>query len=401
MTWQDELRQLDEELAAGRLSAEDYRRQRDELLSQSASTAGPSGSPPPVSTPAIGQPAQPPQPVQPPQQQQPPGGPFPPPFRWDQAPPESTQVMGQIGEDANGGSDTTQVVPGAPRPPGMPPQSGMPPQAAGMPPQTWGVPPQAGGMPPVPGWPQEQAPPWGGMDLPTTDTTPGWFKQGPEVFEAGGGSRTVRILGVIGVVALLIGISVGAYYLFRPDTTGAGGGGGGGATAAPTSTQSSAPPTTTSTKPEGPPIAELPGTATDASRVKTFADVEAVGYLTNQEIDAYHASNAGMSKMAISNSGDSRIIVLITQQADPAGAAKTRDALNDLQLRFKLSTLQAQPGVLSAGLDNADPGPLRRAHYASGRYVVRIQVQGIDKAEVDRLYSEVLGTQLDELPADA
>jgi hypothetical protein len=240
------------------------------------------------------------------------------------------------------------------------------------------------------------------MDLPpTTDTTPAWFKQGPEVFEAdGGGSRTLRILGVVGVVLLLIGISVGAYYFFRPDTNPTGSGGGTTTTAAPTSSPSAPPTTTTAKQPEGP-IAELPGTATDTSRVKTFADVEAVGYLTNQEIDAYRSSNAGTSIMAISNSGDSRIIVLVTQQADPAGAVRTRNALNDLQLRFKLAKLPAQPGVLSTGIDNADPGPLRRAHYASGRYVVRIQVQGADKAEVDRLYSEVLGTQLDELPADA
>jgi hypothetical protein len=261
------------------------------------------------------------------------------------------------------------------------------------------------GVPPVPSWQQDQAPPWGGMDLPpTTDTTPAWFKQGPEVFEADrGGSRALRILGVVGVLVLLVGISVGAYYFFRPDPTGARSGGQGAATAASTTQQAAtstpSPPTTAS--PEGPPIAQLPGAATDTSRVKTFADVEAVGYLTNQEIDAYQSSNAGTAKMAISNSGDSRIIVLVTQQVDPAGAAKTRDDLNDLQLRFKLTTLSAQPGVRSAGIDKADPGPLRRAHYASGRYVVRIQVQGIDKAEVDRLYSEVLGTQLDELPADA
>jgi hypothetical protein len=389
VTWQDELRQLDEELAAGRLSAEDYRRQRDELLSQTASspsgTGDPSGS---ASTPPGGQ------------QAGGQSGPFPPPFRWDQSPAEATQRIGPARNQANGGSETTkvgreqagndaertQVVRGGPRQPGRP-EGAM---GRGMPPG-----------PPGPPWAQsEQAPPWDGTDLPaTTDTTPAWFKQGPEVFESdGGGSGVLRILGVVAIVLLLVSISVGAYYFFRPDaSTGAGRTT---TVAAPTSSQPAAQ-TTTSTKPEGLPIAELPGTATDTSRVKTFADVEAVGYLTNQEIDEYRKSKAGKSSMAISSRGDVRIIVLVTQQADASGAKQTRDALHDLQLRFKLGALPAQQGVLSAGIDNTDPGPLRRAHYASARFVVRIQVQGADKAEVDRLYSEVLSKQLSELPADA
>jgi hypothetical protein len=38
VAWQEELRRLDEELAAGRLSADDYRRQRDDLLAEGATT---------------------------------------------------------------------------------------------------------------------------------------------------------------------------------------------------------------------------------------------------------------------------------------------------------------------------------------------------------------------------
>ena len=480
MTWQDELRQLDEALAAGQLSAEDYRRQRDDLLSRSASMPsrrppppapadaelGPPSGPQPVppagtlpgpGTPPGGQPTQAQQPPKfpPPQFQQPPqfpppqfqqqSGPFPPPFRWDQAPPESPQVMGPLRDQPGPGQPGLGTKPGngpgAKGPgsgpangPGSGPRTGPlngPGNGPGNGPlngaggsedaeQTLVVPrtprpgqPQPGGPgqgpgpSPVPPWQQhgDHGPLWGGAELPPPmDNTPGWFKQGPEVFdEAPGGSRAIRIFSVVGVVLLLIGISAGAYYFFRTDPDPAGSGGPT-ATATAATGQSPAASTqapTTTAKPEGPPIAELPGTATDTARVKTFVDIEAIGYLTNQEIDAYRAAGAGASKLAISNSGDSRIIVLITQQADAAGAARTRDALNDLQLRFKLTQRPAAPGVLSAGIDNADPGPLRRAHYASGRYVVRVQVQGIERAEVDLLYDEVLGMQLDELPADA
>jgi hypothetical protein len=245
----------------------------------------------------------------------------------------------------------------------------------------------------------DQRPPWSRADRPAPEPTPAWYKQGPEFEDSDGGSRAIRIMTVIGVVLLLIGISASAYYVFRPENKPSGPVASSQAT--PSAGTQGSTQGATPTKQDGPPIAELPGTGTDTSRVKTFVDVEAIGYLTNQEIDAYRSTGATASKLAISNAGNSRIIVLVTQQADPAGAARTRDALGDLQLRFKLGALTAAPGVLSAGIDNADPGPLRRAHYAAGNYVVRIQVQGIDRGEVDRLYSEVLGTQLDELPANA
>jgi hypothetical protein len=93
--------------------------------------------------------------------------------------------------------------------------------------------------------------------------------------------------------------------------------------------------------------------------------------------------------------------VLVTQHRDSAGAASTRDALHQIQLQFNLTARDAPPGVLASGIDATDDGPLRRAHYASGSYVVRVQVQGNDRAEVERQFSEVLGIQLDELAANA
>ena len=84
MTWQDDLRQLDEELSSGQLSAEDYRRRRDELLARQA----PEGAEGAV-----------------------PATPFPPPFRWEIAVPDDTQVVQPIRDDAPP-SDATQVVSG-------------------------------------------------------------------------------------------------------------------------------------------------------------------------------------------------------------------------------------------------------------------------------------------------
>lgn len=122
MTWQDELRRLDEELAAGRLSADDYRQRRDQLLAAANSNPSTGGQPvvqapqqaPWQQGPQQQAPQQQAPPQQAPQQQTPqqqgppqqpqqwpapssaqPGNPFPPPFRWETtAPaPEATRFV--------------------------------------------------------------------------------------------------------------------------------------------------------------------------------------------------------------------------------------------------------------------------------------------------------------------
>jgi len=218
VTWQDELRRLDDELAAGRLSAEDYRRQRDDLLSQTASGGPPVrpvakrfGDPDPDADDQPAQPLRPPLPPSTPVPQQRQAGPFPPPFRWDET-PESTQVMGTVRDDAGTASDSTadspdgadaertQVVPGAPGPP-VPPR--RPSQAA-------------------PYWQQgEHTPSWASADLPpTTDITPAWYKQGPEFETTDGQRRGWRIFIMVAVLLLIVGATASTFYVVRNRSNG-------------------------------------------------------------------------------------------------------------------------------------------------------------------------------------
>src|SRR5262249_22487760 len=100
MTWQDELRRLDEELAAGRLAPEEYRHLRDALLSSQSdqpTTRRPADQEPDLD--ATRGPAQPPSPPEP--------TPFPPPFRWDNGGLEPTQRT-QMSPDSND-TERTQV----------------------------------------------------------------------------------------------------------------------------------------------------------------------------------------------------------------------------------------------------------------------------------------------------
>lgn len=405
MSWQDELRRLDDELAAGRISADDYRSRRDQILSTAVSpgaappAAGESTAMlPPVTaqTPPPAQPAQPTPPAQ--------GG----------GDADKTQIVS--GQDV-GDSDRTQSVGGwraAPPEdpnrtqvvPGVPPQAhaGARPPRPAPPPPAHGSPPGGFPQPNQPPWQNEEelAPPWAGQDFPPLAAagTPDWARQGPEVFETekkGGAGKT---LGIIGIIVLLLAIAAGAYFLFRPDDTQAGdNGGGGGSGGGGGASQTTDAPPSTPEEPEGP-IVELPGETQNMKQVDTFEKVKAIDYLTPQEIALYEQGGATDSAVAISTDSGVRIIVLVVTTDGATSAAEARDALAALQLRFNLAEREAPESVQAAANEGASRGPLLRAHYSSGDQVVRVQAQGEDAEAANRLFGEVLDAQLERLPAD-
>lgn len=85
MTWQEELRRLDAELAAGRISAEEYRTRRDEARGRHSPTAGPRGQQP-----------------------------FPPAFSWADSRPQLHPVSSEPQQPAAHAAtgEAAQVVPG-------------------------------------------------------------------------------------------------------------------------------------------------------------------------------------------------------------------------------------------------------------------------------------------------
>lgn len=375
MTWQDELRRLDEELATGRISADDYRTRRDRIMATAVSP-GSEPAPAPSESTTIMAPIT---------------SATPPPGKPEDA--DKTQIVpgGNVDSDRTqsvGGwratppedPNRTQVVPGVPQ---QPFANSRPPRPA----------PGEQNLPP---WQQEEplAPPWAGQDFPplVTAGTPDWALQGPEVFETKKKSGAGKVLGIIAIVVVLVGIAAGAYFLFRPDANNQADPGGGG-----DKTSESVP--TTEEKPKGP-IAELPGDQQNMGKVKTFTDVENIDYLTPQEIAIYQAGDASESAVAISTDSDVRIIVLVVTMSSPEAAAEARDALAALQLRFDLAERETEEGVQAAVNEKASSGPLQRAHYSSGDKVIRIQTQGKDADAANKLFDQVIVDQLDRLPAD-
>lgn len=273
VSWQEELRNLDEELASGRLSADDYRLRRDQVLSSAVAYGDPAQQ-------QVQQPGQQPQqPFQQQQQQQPPAPPQQPQAPQQSGQPssaDSTQIIAPVNQPPQGGEgertqvvpnwqqqqqadpNRTQVVPPVASPPGGFPQQGQSSPAGGFPQQgqaspAGGFPQQQHGyqQPPQQGWTDNDAsPPWGGSDFPPISPVGSteWVKQGPELFEdkpKGKGGKIAII--VIVAVLVLGGLGVGGYFAFK---------GGGGEptdpTAQPQPTQSQNAPPTSSAKPKTP-----------------------------------------------------------------------------------------------------------------------------------------------------
>ncbi|HKR51778.1 MAG TPA: hypothetical protein VJT72_19780 [Pseudonocardiaceae bacterium] len=191
MTRPNELQQLDEDLAAGRLSPEDHRRRRDELVRDAA------GSAPQVASP------------------------FPPAFRWETSSPEApTQVMPVVGQGTGGGdlaaapqAERTDAVPSTPfyrQEPG----------------QVRGLFQPADGPSGNNGNNSDStAPPWASLNLPPIAEQPlaeqqsAWIRHGPEVFEAPAVQpRSKQIIGIAVLGVLVVGLmGAGVAYFLSAD----------------------------------------------------------------------------------------------------------------------------------------------------------------------------------------
>lgn len=411
MSWQEDLQQLDTALAGGQISADDYRRRRDEVLAKA------SGGNPPTPAPE----AQPPQPAAPEPQQPAPGdaqqsqhGHFPPPFRWQStAPPvssvDATQTMRPVGQDAdrtqvvsgdrtqvvpdNQSADRTQVVRGAPG------QQG--PNSGGFPAQYY---PQQQGDP-AGGWPQQKpmqqpdtSAPWAGSEFPPLGSPGNWaIKQGPEVFgnSSASGGRRGLVAALVVVVVVLLG--VGAYFLFF---SGSG-----------KSTNQANPPAVTTTAPKPPPkpkddleIGTLPGTRQDQSGISSFTDVVNGGLLTNGENQAYETAGASGARLATSTLPGPMHLQVLTVRTSSASAAGTAVAsLVTLQSTYAFTpyTGTTPPGVRIEAIAAGPGHPATiRAHYAHNRTVVRVQVDGADLNSISTAFGQILAKQLTVLSAD-
>lgn len=240
VTWQEELRKLDEDFSSGSITADEYRARRDQVLSAAVTANPPQQQPSPgADATQVVHPVTPQGAADPTQAGHPAGRPAP--------NADATQFVGNVGDE--GAADRTQAVqPGwqqgpqsggfatqqGPHSGGFPAQQG--PHSGGFPAQQghsagWYPPaqdPSSGGFPaqaPPPGYPAppqqdwgapaeaEEQPLWGGDEFPpVAPPTEDWVTQGPEEDEEKG--KAGKIVAVVVAVILVAGAAFGAWWFW-------------------------------------------------------------------------------------------------------------------------------------------------------------------------------------------
>jgi hypothetical protein len=406
LSWQEQLRQLDEELAAGQISADDYRLRRDSVLSAAVNAdpqAGQTGSSEAESTHIIA-------PVTPP-----PGQP-------QQSPATPSGDQTQIVNTSFGDAERTQAVSQGPAPQGWAPAGdadrtqvvpGVPPQAtaggfhqggqgsggfpAQQPTPQYAPPPHMSGPNQQMPWAapaQNTSTPWGGSDFPA-DTS--WVGQGPEPsFEASPSKGSgKKIIAIVLAVVVLAGLGVGGYFLFS--------GGGSDDKNPPVAQSSTAPPPPTQKPKDDLEIAKLPGEVKETTDFAKFDDFVARKVLTDEEYDAVSAADPAKARMSVSSLPSGVTVVVVSVKTGGSSAAGNAvEKLTSLQSKYKLTkyTGTTPTGVDAMQLVKDDGNALIRAHYVHKQTLVRVQVNGADIAAVSQVFDEILAKQLVELPAN-
>lgn len=381
MNWQDELRKLDEELASGRVSADEYRTRRDQVLASAHAV-------PPI------------------QQQWQANAPSAPAQQQGQQPSDSaTQYLRPVAPDAGQGQppnpEATQVVSGG-RPAARPPQDVDRTQVV----PGGGMQPQYGQPSPPHGFaqPQPQASPWGSGDTSApwaTTSGDSWLRQGPEVFDdtsGGSGKKVFAIVGVVLVIALIGGAIW--FFGFRESGTTADGG-----TTTSAGTNSSAAPTTTTTEPPIELLPAPPGTPNPENGVVEVAKAVEAKILTAEEVAAVEA--AGVTEVNFKGGTQAAFTyeAMVFEAEDANKAEALAEALVELQLKAKMvpgaKGVMPQSSTVHQLVRKGEPG-IYRCVYVTGTQVVRVgTVQtpiGVDDKELIKKFQEFGGTVVREFP---
>jgi hypothetical protein len=413
--WQDDLRELDAKLAAGSVSADDYRRARDELLRKAQSGGAPeqpSSGPLPVQQPPSNPfPVQ--QPPPPPPAEAP--KPFSPaPFRWDtpqqppaQAPTDSTQVIQPVADPR---AERTQIVPGVPRDAssdrtqvvrGVGGQDQQQPEWMPHTPQA--PPPWAAQQPPPPPGGQPASPWAGGEFDPVVAPDLSWMRPGPESFQEKSTKGRGKILGIVIAAVLVAGLVVAGILFFtskddpnNPPQAG-------------NDKTSSAPTTTSKQLPEPPPtkaepadnaatLIDPPGTARNGGGPFTPESLQTNAILPKPVITAWTEAGLKQGLLKTTTSNGITYALFSAELTNEDSAVKAAKAYDTAQRNGGLRS-NADLSLKGVPVFNTPTGdPVYRAVYVVYSRVVIVEVFGTDPPAVLDAFKDLLDKQVNAAP---
>ncbi|WP_016700012.1 hypothetical protein [Actinoalloteichus spitiensis] len=346
MTWQEQLQQLDAALAGGQISAEEHRRQRDEILASASSPQAGGWTPGAFSANT-------------------------PHASIEQAFPSGRNFPQQNSAQALANdTERTQVVPAVTA-------GGPPPQGA------------------------NGAPPWGGDQNFPPPPGQGWYS-GPESFDgakSSSGGKKGKLVAIIAAVVIgLAAVGAGVWWFVLRDT---------GATAGesenPGGDQQDAPPAPPEFGPDLLPA--LPGGPDGNSGLLTAQQGVDLGLYGETTLGSL--TENGTERLVYSGSNDAGTshTVLAFETAGPDEATSVADALVDVQAiqEMEVVTLDGIPEAVTIMRSNTDGLDVYRAVYTSGDLTIR--VGGARQGEEDELvlvteFQNTLNAVLDALPVD-
>ncbi|MEO6880077.1 MAG: hypothetical protein ABI181_03880 [Mycobacteriaceae bacterium] len=367
MGWQEAISGLDADVAAGRISTEEYRSRRDELLSRP-------GSGPPEANP------------------------FPPPFRWAGA-HRADPVPAPAGTPAPGDADRTQLV--RPTPTTAPTPTTEPDADSTQLVRTRLSPTapdadstqlvRAGGSARAPSRPDRTSPPWHRGD----EFTPRPGLDPFEQFRTRGGRSRVRPTVTAGaavavvLVAAVVVVVVLVLVRDRSSTSAAPTSGPSGTTAAPAPTS------------QAPSIASLPGKQLLDTTFATFGELQRAKVLSPDELAALEPARPLGTHLRVNQDGSttttvwtcavngdaSAVVGRLTSRSAGTGFVPVRPSVPDV------AALEQRPVAGRTG-----PGALR-ASYANGTTVVHVESRGPDPAAAGTAFRAALDAELASLPA--
>ncbi|MFD7652452.1 SHOCT domain-containing protein [Actinosynnema sp. NPDC059797] len=391
MTWQEQLQQLDAALAAGSISAEDYRRQRDELLYRAQGG------------------------TQQPQQTGPNSDPFPAPFKWSAQSP-AQQGQPQQGQPPQGqpqqtGSESTQYIRPA-TPPTEADRTQVVPNSGGQADRTQVVPktgPQAVGGQQGGAWPGQQqqqggapwqqqqqqqqggySPPWGGEGDFQSPQWSGFNVQGPEVFEEAEKGGKGKVIAVAAAVVVLL-VAVGLYFFVFKDN------GGGENTATTDTPSSSAPTTTTKKKPDPFGTLVVPEGRTSGPKTYTAEQLATVKPLPTPDLVVLKQAGTTEARSVVVVENEVTTSMWAFKSADPAALL---EAITTDQQRFGFTedpqtSQEGVPVFKSTQTSNNKTITVFRTHYATDTEVIRVEAFAVDEPAAQDRFEAVLAEQLD------
>ncbi|MGH3491681.1 MAG: DUF1707 domain-containing protein [Sciscionella sp.] len=406
LTWQDEYRKLDEDLASGKLSAEEYRTRRDQVLQSSTSTTH---EPPSAAETQTMKPVGPPE-ASPDRDSQ----------RHTSASPNPP--------DADVSGERTQVVPGWQTQPESAGAGTQNPRAGAhrqQPPASYGY-GQQGRQPNQPNQPGQQNqggqqnqpgqqpswnqpsgdanPPWEGAEFPplAAPSHSNWIAAPGDGFDSAkpsGKGKRILLSGVGVLVVVAIGLVVWLLFI-KP-------GGGQQANAGPNPSGSRSAVQTRAQLPEPPPVkpapanddaalVDPPGAARAGGGRLTLSKVESGKLLPTAVIAALKQGGMTSGALKTSTDGPSTVGLFALAVRDPQAAVTVANAYGIVQRGGGVPTDKALSldgvEVFSNAANQANA--VRRAVYVLYNRVIIVEAFGKQRAAVDRTFSSVLTKQV-------